>query len=381
MTVLRPRTVSVLETLLSCDKHIFKHSTCRQQQRKRMLALISITLANRKNARAYSIAGHSQQRIASLRDIPFDAAFHFRFLSVEDILLICSCLEVPSEVITANGDKAPGWEAFAMLLMKLSYPTRLLTMNVTFGRSIGAMSGLISTLTSILHDRWKTHVNVLNTDAVAPKLAVFREAVHSKGGNPLLNVWGFIDGTLRPCARPTRGQQTIFNGKDKQHGLKYQGIMTPDGIFRMVLGPFAGRKHDSRMLRESGLLQQLESDNRFVREDGTAYQLYGDPAYPVSRYLKRPYKGARLTAGQQAFNSQMSRVRECVEWGFGNILNLWQSLELVRYEKFFESAIARRYQLAAILTNVYTCMYPERNNVAQFFEVQPPSLQEYLSTL
>lgn len=41
-----------------------------------------------------------------------------------------------------------------------------------------------------------------------------------------MQTWGFIDGAVRPVARPTREQQ-LYEG---YHGLKYQSIVTPDGL-------------------------------------------------------------------------------------------------------------------------------------------------------
>lgn len=37
-------------------------------------------------------------------------------------------------------------------------------------------------------------------------------------------------GTLRQVCRPTDNQESIYNGKDRYHCLKYQGTVTPDGI-------------------------------------------------------------------------------------------------------------------------------------------------------
>jgi len=84
--------------------------------------------------------------------------------------------------------------------------------------------------------------------------------------------------------------------------------------------------HVSGMLRRSGLLTQLEQ--HMTAADGTVFSLYGDPAYPLRPHLMAPFRGAVLTAEQQAFNEAMSALRVCVEWGFGKVvmslLDLWQ---------------------------------------------------------
>lgn len=110
------------------------------------------------------------------------------------------------------------------------------------------------------------------------------------------------------------GQRLFFSGHKRFHALKYQAIVVPDGIFAHFFGPLEGRRHDAGMLRESVLLEQLEQSMN--RPGGGVYSLYGDPAYPLRQHLLCPFKGAFLTPDQQAFNTQMSGVRQCVEWVF-----------------------------------------------------------------
>ena len=50
--------------------------------------------------------------------------------------------------------------------------------------------------------------------------------------------------------------------------------------------------------------------------------VYGDPVNLIRLQLLRPIQGAILTPEQSTFNSQMSLVCVCVEWGFGAITAL-----------------------------------------------------------
>ena len=83
-----------------------------------------------------------------------------------------------------------------------------------------------------------------------------------------------------------------------------------------MFGPIEGRRHVVFMLGVSGLADKLE---RLQTPTGEPYVIYGDPAYGLTRNILAPFCGARLTNDEQLFNTQMSKVRTCVEWGFGKI--------------------------------------------------------------
>lgn len=99
--------------------------------------------------------------------------------------------------------------------------------------------------------------------------------------------------------------------------FKLHSVHAPNGLISHQFGPLEGRRHDAFMLGESGLIHILQ---RFRKPNGEPYIIYGDPAYGITRNILAPFRGARLTADQQEFNSQMSKVRCSVEWGFGKII-------------------------------------------------------------
>lgn len=51
--------------------------------------------------------------------------------------------------------------------------------------------------------------------------AEFSHAVLYQGA-ALNNCWGFIDGTVRPIARPTKNQHIMFSGHKRVHCIKFQ---------------------------------------------------------------------------------------------------------------------------------------------------------------
>ncbi|KAH6920135.1 hypothetical protein HPB50_028877 [Hyalomma asiaticum] len=110
---------------------------------------------------------------------------------------------------------------------------------------------------------------------------------------------------------------------------------------------------------------------------GRHYCLYGDPAYPLRPLLLKPYGGASLTPEQCAFNKAMSSVRQAVEWGFGKIAGLFAFVDFKKNQKIFRQNVARMYKASALLANCHTCLYGAQ--VAQYFDLQPPSLEVYLN--
>lgn len=125
------------------------------------------------------------------------------------------------------------------------------------------------------------------------------------------------------------------------------------------------------MLRASGLLDALRL--RYPQ-----FAIYGDPAYPLSSTLLRPFRGAAVLAeAELAFNASMSSVRESVEWGFGTITNTFQSLDFQRKEKMLERPLAQWYQVAAFLVNCRACLRGG-NQISKYFGLNPPSLPVYL---
>lgn len=133
---------------------------------------------------------------------------------------------------------------------------------------------------------------------------------------------GFVDGTLRGCTRQ-RGQDDLqrenYSGKHKAHGLSVQSVVFPNGMIGHLGGMESGRRHDYFLLRVSGL-----NDTLALVQQGKEFQgrIYGDAAYPLQAHIYRGYIG-NLTPAQKKYNQELSRVRVCVEWVFGQIIDLF----------------------------------------------------------
>ena len=148
-------------------------------------------------------------------------------------------------------------------------------------------------------------------------LQSYADATYNKGA-PLENCVGFVDGTVRRIARPKYNQRVMYNGHKRVHAIKFQSVVLPNGLIGNLAGPFEGKRYDSTMLHESGLLTSLEQVTFF---NNHPLCLHGDPAYPLGVRLQAPFRNVEITPEMQEFNREMSRVRVSVEWMFGNVTN------------------------------------------------------------
>ena len=154
------------------------------------------------------------------------------------------------------------------------------------------------------------------------------------------NIWGFIDGTLRRTCRPTYHQKLMYSGHKRTHGMKFQVVVTPGGIFACMFGAiWCGNRHDSYMLTESGLLQTLRNlmptGNAQGGDDDGIYSLYGDPAYPQSAHVFGGFQNPLPDSPEALWNTLISSVRESVEWGFAYINRHWAFLNFFSALKLF----------------------------------------------
>ena len=144
-----------------------------------------------------------------------------------------------------------------------------------------------------------------------------------------------------------------------------------------LYGPVSCRRHDSYLLRKSTLHDRLTA---LLSNFPVDYLCYGDSAYPKLRFITRGAKRHKvpnpLNIVALENSRRMSKVRECVEWGFGKIINLWAFLDFSKNLQMFSSPISTYYTVMAFLTNCHTCLYA--GQTSQFFECAPPTLEEYL---
>ena len=241
-----------------------------------------------------------------------------------DLPALLACLRNPENIVCSQRTTCSGLEALCILLKRLAFPCRYTDMATRFGRNPTELCLIFNTILNFVYTTHHHHLSSWEQPFPSPEnLALYSAAIHNHGA-PLENCFGFIDGTVRRIARPKINQRTMYNGHKRVHSMKFQSVVIPNGLIANLAGPFEGKRHDSTMLYQSGLLPQLQ---QHAFHDGTPLCLYGDPAYPLGVHLQGPFKDRQLTPEMRNYNKAMSAVRVSVEWMFGCIRNYFQFVE------------------------------------------------------
>ena len=263
---------------------------------------------------------------------------------------------------------------FLMVLFRFSGPHRIQKeMEGYFGIRRSKISSGIYTMVNALHSLVLKYLD--NPSIFHGRMPYYAERIYAKCGFAE-TTWGFIDGTLRKTCRPSLFQKLLYSGRKRCHGIKFQSVFTPDGLFVCMYGPITGNRHNLFLMSKSQLLNKLQA---FTPNGAVIYSLYGDPAYPQSAYVYGGYRNPPPGSAQAAWNTQMLKVREVVEWGFANIVSNWSFLDFRAAMIIFKSPVAKFFIVVAFLVNMRTCFYG--NQTMKYFECTTMTIDEYLSLI
>mmetsp|Transcript_31679 Transcript_31679/g.49596 ORF Transcript_31679/g.49596 Transcript_31679/m.49596 type:complete len:170 (+) Transcript_31679:651-1160(+) len=151
----------------------------------------------------------------------------------------------------------------------------------------------------------------------------------------------------------------------------------------LLQGPFRGSRHDSVMLVSSTFLRDL----RQILQDSPVYTatgrprkwiLFGDSAFPLCDVVQRMVKSC-CDGLQRSFNCIMAKLRQCVEWGFGEIHKQFSYTSYWANLRIGSMPVGQAFMVSALLTNCHCTFYG--NQTVTYFGVIPGarmSAQEYL---
>jgi hypothetical protein len=259
-----------------------------------------------------------------------------------------------------------------MMMYRLSRPCRIYReMEAFFGFRRSKICAGIRGMMNAMHTLSVKYLD--NPIIFLHRMPLYADIINEKCGL-VNNVWGFIDGTLRQTCRPSYHQKVMYSGHKRAHGMKFQSVIAPDGIFACLFGAINGNRHDSFMLNESELMPRLRDmmpagiigggglDADLVDR---VYALYADPAYPQSAYIFGGFRNPPDGSREAQWHTNMSSVRESVEWGFAYINQQWAFVNFKRAQEIYLTPVAKYYVVATFLCNLRTTFYG--NQTMSFF--------------
>ena len=160
----------------------------------------------------------------------------FRF-EKNDLPVLAEALQIPPSFKLNQGSLVDGMEGLCMLLRRLAYPCRFGDMVPRFGSPVPVISMATNHVIDFIYNTHGHRITRWN-DALLnpPALETYARLVHDKGA-ALQNCFGFVDGTVRPIARPDQHQRVMYNGHKRVHAIKFQSLVLPNGMIANLYGP------------------------------------------------------------------------------------------------------------------------------------------------
>ena len=167
-----------------------------------------------------------------------DAEFkaEFRFVK-SDIDVLAEALEIPERFVCRQGTVVDGTEGLCILLKRFAYPCRLSDLIPRFARPVPELSMIITTVLDYIYEVHRHHLSRFDQPFLDPhSLQLYCDTIH-RAGAALNNCWGFVDGTVRAVTRPGENQRLLYNGHKRVHSLKFQSVVSPNGLIANLYGP------------------------------------------------------------------------------------------------------------------------------------------------
>ena len=267
----------------------------------------------------------------------------FRFLR-SHIYHLRNVLNIPEKIVTCQRTVSSGVDALCILLKRLAFPCRYTDMVPTFGMNETELCLIYNRMLNYIYTQHHHRLQSWKQHFLQPAVLEEYAYVIQEKGAPLENFFGFIDRTVMKICRPKPiYQRIVYNGHKRVHSIKFQRLALPNGLVGNLSEPNEGRRHDSIMLDESSLLNDLR---RFAWHNNQPLCIYGDPAYQLS-HLQAPYRQAQNNQDMISYNKAMGEVRVTVEWLFGNVKNYFKFTDFKKEMKLCLSPVGKVYAVCA----------------------------------
>jgi nuclease HARBI1 len=118
------------------------------------------------------------------------------------------------------------------------------------------ISSICGDIVKHLYHRFHAFLEWDSQRLTGQKLKQYADVIKDRSGVDA--IWGFLDETLKPISRPLDDQRLHYSGHKHHYGIKYIGVVTPDGLISCLSRPFVGRRDDWYAWESSGIAQYAE---------------------------------------------------------------------------------------------------------------------------
>lgn len=286
-------------------------------------------------------------------------------------------------------------EGFMIVFFRMATGCNFNTMQSEFNRDDTVIGQIFNTTISIIKKYWLPLIEPtlpsnagINSTFIrwAPKLDEFAEAIEAKTG--ALNSYPapaglFIDGTFIAIERPDAtinplADRATYSGYKKKHGLNFQVVSAPNGMYVHVYGGVGAQWSDRTMRNWSyidGQMQNLQA----AANPPSLVSIYGDSAYtPVTNQIFSAHIHPNQTVQERYETHMISTERATIENLFANTKALlWFLPTEQRKSKLYESScgIDNIFKCSLLFTNWYNCFHG--NQVSSRYNGQYPDIYSY----
>lgn len=126
----------------------------------------------------------------------------------------------------------------------------------------------------------------------------------------------------------------MFYNYKHYHSIVLMAVCDANYRFTLVDIGSCGRKSDGGILRDSKMGKMLETGQFNIPEPQPLYQggpvlpyvIVGDEAFPLKKYLLRPYPFIQdnFSTDKRIYNYRLSRARRTIENTFGIMASQWR---------------------------------------------------------
>ena len=202
-------------------------------------------------------------------------------------------------------------------------------------------------------------------------------------------IFGFLDDTGFRTQAPARTlrrrygltqdvQRAFYSGYFSGHGLKVQAVTLPNGLFGSIFVSSL-RISDCGLQNMSGLDSYLSTlfrdhDLQIADANNQLPALYADGVFPNLATIVARFSNG--TERQQRINTRMSSVRQSIEHLFAlhhqtfALFTIPNRLKLLLNGRY----VSKMVLMSFFMLNCFTCF-----NEVGYFEIRPPTIEEYLS--